>query len=481
MAHPQPSAGDPQPPAGYPQPPTVQPPTAHPHPTDILGPTGGPVVVLAPDSFKESMSAEQACAALEVGVLRAWPTARCLWRPMADGGEGTVAAVLRGAAGAHPLVARTHDALTRPRTARLAWFPDTATALVEVAEGPGLEHIAPDERDIWAATSAGVGEMLLAAFDAGARRIVIGLGGSASNDGGAGMLQALGARFLGDGDRPVDMRGPRTLGAVSRIDASGLDARLADTEVVVASDVTNPLLGPAGASAVFAPQKGATPEDVGPLDASLARLADMGARATGRDLRDAPGAGAAGGIGWACLAFLGATMRPGVEMVAELVDLDGALRGADLVLTGEGSVDAQTLVGKTPWGVARLALARRVPVVVIAGRVGGSADELVARGVTAVVPMVRDASLIDEGGMASLMEAGPGNLAAAAETVCRLSALVPPTAGEHTREHARGGPTDRSGADGGDGDGIPRGVGGPVDGINATAIDADGIGPRLPV
>lgn len=387
-----------------------------------------PVVVLAPDSFKESMSAEEACAALEDGVRRAWPTARCLWRPMADGGEGTVAAVLRGAAGARAVEVVAHDALARPRRARLAWLPDTSTALVEVAEGPGLEHIAVGERDVWGATSVGVGEMVLAALDLGARRIAIGLGGSACNDGGAGMLEALGARFLDDEDRVVHVyaRGPRSMCGISRVDVSGLDARLSHTRVVAASDVTNPLLGESSASAVFGPQKGAGPEDVVLLDEVLRRFADLGAQACGRDLRSAPGAGAAGGIGWACLEFLGATMRPGVELVAELVDLPHTVEAADLVLTGEGSVDAQTLRGKTPWGVARIAHEAGVPVVVIAGRVGEGAEALVAQGVTAVVPMVRDANLVERGGMAALLGAGPGNLAAAAESVCRLLASVPP-------------------------------------------------------
>lgn len=386
----------------------------------------GPTVVLAPDSFKESMSAEEACAAMERGVTRAWPAARCLWRPMADGGEGTVAAVLRGAAGARGVEVVAHDALARPRRAHLAWIPEASTALVEVAEGPGLEHVDADERDIWGATSVGVGEMVLAALDLGVRRLVIGLGGSACNDAGAGMLEALGIRFLDDEERIVRTRGPRTLCGVRRIDVSGLDPRLAHTRMVAASDVTSPLLGDAGASAVFGPQKGAGPEDVDLLDEVLSGLARLGAEACGKDLSGAPGAGAAGGIGWACQQFLGARMRPGVEVVADLVGLEEAVIDADLVLTGEGSVDAQTLTGKTPWGVARVAVGAGVPVVVIAGRVREGAEELLARGVAAVVPMVRDAGIVDEGGSPALLGAGPGNLAAAAEMVCRLHALVPP-------------------------------------------------------
>ncbi len=374
-------------------------------------------VVLAPDSFKESLSAAEACASLEAGVLAAWPRARCLRRPMADGGEGTVEAVV-GAGAAELVEVVAHDALMRVRRAHVAWDARTRTAVVEAAQGPGLEHVAPEDRDIWGATSAGVGEMVLAALDLGAHRIVIGLGGSATNDGGSGMLAALGVRFRGaeahEGDAVVPV-GPRDLVGVEGMELSGLDPRLREVEIIAATDVTNPLLGPHGASEVFGAQKGASPEDVVLLEEVLSHLADMGERACGRDLRGAAGAGAAGGLGWACLQFLGARMRPGVEVVADLVDLSGAVRGAALVLTGEGSVDAQTLGGKTPMGVARVAAQADVPVVVLAGRVGAGAEDLLDVGVAAVVPIVREA-----GDLGEVLAAGGGNLTAAAEMVCRL-------------------------------------------------------------
>lgn len=399
-------------------------------------------VVLAPDSYKESMDAVAACRAMERGVSAVWPDAHCVWRPMADGGEGTVGAVVRaGAARAVEVVA--HDALMRPRRAVIAWDADSGTAVVECAQGPGLEHVGARERDIWGATSVGVGEMVLGALDLGARRIVIGLGGSASNDGGAGMLAALGVRFRredADEGGTVDEGasdseswngvpvGPRGLIGLGSLDVSGLDPRLAEVEVIAATDVTNPLLGPRGATEVFGPQKGASPEDVVLLEDVLGHLADLGARACGHDRRDESGAGAAGGLGWACLQFLDAVVRPGVEVVAELVGLDGAVHGADLVLTGEGSVDAQTLDGKTPLGVARIAQDAGVPVVVIAGRVGPGAERLVEHGVAAVVPMVREAGPLEE-----VLAAGEGNLAAAAGTVCRLIDV-----GEAVARHSEG-------------------------------------------
>lgn len=386
-------------------------------------------VVLAPDSFKESLSAVQACAAMARGVGQVWPDAECVWRPMADGGEGTVDAVVRaGAARAVEVVA--HDALMRPRRARIAWDEDSATAVVEAAQGPGLEHVSAGERDIWGATSAGVGEMVLAALDLGARRIVLGLGGSATNDAGAGMLAALGVRFRGqdmdeggsagwgpgvhEGGAGVPL-GPRGLVDLEEVDVSGLDPRLRGVEVIAATDVTSPLLGERGATAVFGPQKGASPEDVELLEEVLTRLADVGARARGHDCRGEAGAGAAGGLGWACLQFLDAVVRPGVEVVAELVGLADAVHGAALVLTGEGSVDAQTLEGKTPMGVARVAAAAGVPVVVLAGRVGAGAEGLLDHGVAAVVPVVREVGPVDE-----VLAAGEGNVVAAAATVCRL-------------------------------------------------------------
>src|SRR5690606_18692409 len=240
----------------------------------------------------------------------------------------------------------------------------------------------PERRDPLRASSGGVGELLRAALDAGARRIILGLGGSATNDGGAGMLAALGVRFL-DANGLDLPPGGAALQQLARIDVQGLDPRLAGVQIDIASDVDNPLCGPQGASHTFGPQKGASPEQVALLDRSLARLADICARGLGRDMRDAPGAGAAGGLGYAAHAFLNARFRPGVELVAELGKLAQAMEGAALAFTGEGRMDAQTLRGKTPAGVARIARRAGVPVVALAGSLGEGYQDLHAGGITA--------------------------------------------------------------------------------------------------
>jgi len=341
-------------------------------------------VVLAPDSFKESLTAARAAAAMARGVRRVLPDATCIEVPMADGGEGTTEALVAALAG-RLVPVPTVDPLGRAVTGVVGVAPG-GVAVLEVASAVGLGLVPPDERDVLAATSRGVADLVRAALDAGARRLVVGLGGSATNDGGAGLLVGLGARLLDADGRPVDPR-PGALGAVAAVDLAGVDPRLHDVRVELACDVTSPLLGPAGASAVYGPQKGASPQDVAELDRALAALADALEAAAGRRVRDVPGAGAAGGLGAALLA-LGARRRAGVELVADAVGLRGHLLDADLVLTGEGSVDAQTLAGKVPVGVADAAGDAGVPVVVLAGRVDtDAAAALLARGVVAVVPI----------------------------------------------------------------------------------------------
>jgi glycerate 2-kinase len=337
-------------------------------------------IVIAPDSFKESLSAPDAAAAIARGVLAACPHADIVEIPMADGGEGTVAAVLAATGGLWRSTDVT-DALGARASAAWGWLADD-TAVIEMAAAAGLEQVPPERRDALRATSRGVGELIRAALDAGARRIILGLGGSATNDAGAGMLSALGLRILDARDHPV-ADGGAGLAQAARIDTSGLDPRLADVRVEVASDVDNPLCGPHGASAVFGPQKGATPDQVQQLDAALAHFADLCARTLGRDERDRPGAGAAGGLGFAAHAFLNAAFRPGVEVVAELGKLAQAMQGAALAFTGEGRMDEQTLHGKTPAGVARIASHAGVPVVALAGSLGAGYEKLYGVGITA--------------------------------------------------------------------------------------------------
>ncbi|MDO5662223.1 MAG: glycerate kinase [Brachybacterium sp.] len=369
-------------------------------------------IVIAPDSFKESVTAPEAAAAMARGVRAVVPDADCVLLPMSDGGEGFTDA-LASALDARRLSVTTEDALGRPVEAVIA--RDGDRAILEVASAVGLDQIARDDRDPMRATSLGVGRMIRAALDDGARHLVIGLGGSVTTDGGAGMLHALGARFR-DADGETLDPVPRHLGAVTQIDLEGLDPRLREVTVDVASDVTNPLTGPDGAAAVFGPQKGAGPGQVEELDAALARIAAVAGYT--ETIAQQPGAGAAGGLGYALLGFLGASLRPGVDLVADTVGLHAAVAGADLVLTGEGAVDAQTLAGKTPAGVAAIAREAGAPCVVIAGRISRDAEVLLSHGVDALVPMVHEAGDLD-----ALLAAGAENLERTAATVMRLRGL----------------------------------------------------------
>ena len=371
-------------------------------------------VVLAPDSFKESMSAAEAARAMARGVREVYPDADCVEVPMADGGEGTTEALVDALGGRWRTVASV-DALRRPITAAYGLLPG-GVAVIEVAAAVGIGLIAPAERDVLRATSLGVADLVRDALDAGATRLIVGLGGSVTTDGGAGMLAGLGARWLDEDGGPL-APDPTSLATLARVDLTGLDPRLRGITVDLACDVTNPLLGPHGSAAVFGPQKGATPAQVPVLDATLARIADALVAAGTPEVRDQPGAGAAGGLGAAWLS-LGARRRKGVEVVAEAVGLDRHLRGASLVLTGEGSVDAQTLAGKTPAGVAAVAAARGVPVIAFAGRLGPGADDLVHHGFAAVLPI-----MAGPGDLAAALAAGPANLQRAVATAMRLYRL----------------------------------------------------------
>jgi glycerate kinase len=329
-------------------------------------------IVLAPDSFKGSLSADRAAEVIAAGLTRSLPGAEPVLRPVADGGEGTVAAALR--AGYRPRRARVSGPDGRPVDAVLAVRGPTAVVELAAAAGLGLlDRPAP-----LTATTRGVGELVRSALDAGADRIVLGIGGSATTDGGAGMLQALGMRLLtADGSEVPP--GGGGLAALDRIDPAGRDPRLAGVELVVASDVDNPLTGPAGAAHVFGPQKGASAAQVAELDAALTGYAAVLGRDLGADVAGTPGAGGAGGTAAGALA-LGARVVSGAGLVCDLVGLDEALAGAGLVVTGEGSLDGQTLRGKAPAEVARRARAAGVPCVALAGRVALDAGELAAAG-----------------------------------------------------------------------------------------------------
>ncbi len=355
-------------------------------------------IVLAPDSFKESMTAPEAAAAMARGVLRVAPDAECTLVPMADGGEGTTAALI-AALGAARREAMARDPLGRPVRAGYGLAPD-GLAVMEVAAAIGIGLVGAGERDVMLSDSRGVADLVVDALDAGANRLLVGLGGSATTDGGAGLLAGLGVRLL-DSDGADIAPCPAGLALLARVDISGIDPRLTGLRIDLASDVTNPLLGQLGSAAVFGPQKGATPEQVPVLDAILAGLADALVEAGLPDVRSQPGAGAAGGLGMAFLS-LGARLRPGVEVVAEATGLDEAIAEADLVLTGEGALDAQTAAGKTPAGVLAVGRRHGVPVIAFAGRLGSGIAHL---GFAACVPIVNQK--VD---LATALREGPANL-----------------------------------------------------------------------
>jgi glycerate kinase len=342
--------------------------------------------VVAPDKFKDSVTAAQAAAALRIGLLSERPFLDVLPLPVADGGEGTVDAAVSAGYQLVPVLAQGPTG--EPVDTGFAVLDDTA--VVELADVSGLRRLpraggAGGAAPLTASTY-GVGQVIAAALDAGATTIVLGIGGSSSTDGGAGMLQALGVRLTGANGTDLE-RGGAALAGLMEVDLAGLDRRLrpgGGSAVLVASDVNNPLLGLPGAAVVFGPQKGATPADVEILDAALARFAAVTASVTGLDLAGAAGAGAAGGTGFGALAYLGAKLVPGVDLVLDLIGFDDALSGARLVITGEGSMDSQSLGGKAPVGVARAATRRGVPVVAVAGQVRLSAAEVAAAGFAAV-------------------------------------------------------------------------------------------------
>lgn len=350
-------------------------------------------VLVAPDSFGGALDSVAVSDAIIGGWLRARPDDEVRRVPMADGGEGTLAAVAAALGErAERRSTPAHDPLNRPVSADWLLFDGGRSAFVEMAAASGLARLANEERTAASARIAstrGSGEVVLAALDAGVTRLVLGLGGSATSDGGAGTLAALGVRFLDD--RGVELPpGGVALGEIARIDATALDPRLGSVEVVIASDVTNPLCGTNGAAATYGPQKGADGAAVAELDAALARYGGAIESATGRAVAELPGAGAAGGMGAGLLGFTNATLRPGSEVVAEMVDLAGALSSTDLVITGEGRADEQTLAGKAAMGVARHAAKRGVPVVLLCGTLGRGAEALEASGLFALVQPIGD-------------------------------------------------------------------------------------------
>ncbi|MGH8581361.1 MAG: glycerate kinase [Gammaproteobacteria bacterium] len=372
-------------------------------------------IVIAPDSFKENLTSMQVAEAIERGIKRVVPKARCIKIPMADGGEGTVQSLV-DATGGRILRKQVTGPLGHPVKARFGMLGDGQTAVIEMAEASGLPLVPKDRRDPLAATTYGTGELILAALALGARDIIVGIGGSATVDGGTGMAQALGVRFLDAQGNPITECGAGgLLSRIAAIDMSGIDARLRTCKLVIAGDVENPLYGPKGAAAVFGPQKGATPEMVKTLDAGLKQLAALIKRDLKRDISKTTGGGAAGGLGAGLMAFAGADMQRGVDLVVAATGLVKHLRGADLVITGEGRVDFQTAFGKTPSGVAKAAHKRKVPVVAIGGALADDAVGVYAHGIDGLAAGA--ARTMD---LAEALRLSPLHLANAAERVMRL-------------------------------------------------------------
>jgi glycerate 2-kinase len=369
--------------------------------------------LLAPDSFKESMSAKKAALAMEKGIRAVFPDAECVIVPMADGGEGTV----------ESLVSMTNGEMVKVEVigplgvkvqAEYGLLGEGQTAVIEMASASGLELIKLEDRNPLVTTTFGTGELIKDALDKGVSRILIGIGGSATNDGGAGMLQALGVSFKDKYGQELPFGGG-ALNQLASIDVSGLDKRIENVHIDVACDVTNPLTGENGASAIFGPQKGATPDVVKLLDENLAHYAEVIKQELGKDIAHTEGAGAAGGLGTGLMAFLNAHLKKGVDLVIEYTGLEDRMIGADYVFTGEGSIDGQTLFGKTPFGVASIAKKYSIPVIAFAGRIGKGVEPLYEHGFTSIVGILKGVSSLDEA-----LKSGEANLEFAAENICRV-------------------------------------------------------------
>jgi glycerate 2-kinase len=351
-------------------------------------------IVIAPDSFKESLSAEEACAAMAEGVRRALPEAVIESVPMADGGEGTVDALV-AATGGRVVRADATGPLGESVIAAYGVLGDGETAVIEMAAASGLALVPVKRRDARVTTTRGTGELMVHEMDAGLTRLIIGLGGSATNDGGAGMAQALGYG-LRDDDGNELVPGGTALAQLATIDTTNRHSRLDACDVRVACDVTNPLCGPNGASHVYGPQKGADTGAARELDAALAHFAAIVEKQLGVSVKDVPGAGAAGGLGAGLIAFAGGTLQPGFEIVAEATNLRERMAGADLVLTGEGRLDGQSVQGKTPVGVARMAKSMGIPAIALAGSLGDGYEAVLDEGITAALAIAPADMPLDE-------------------------------------------------------------------------------------
>jgi glycerate kinase len=369
-------------------------------------------IIVAPDSYKGSVTALAAAQAMKRGVLSVFPEAEVLQAPIADGGEGTVETLVIATNG------RTmREKVTGPlgETVPAQWgiLGDGETAVIEMAAASGLTLVPKEKRDPRITTTLGTGQLITAALDKGIRKIIIGIGGSATNDGGAGTARALGVRFLNAAGKELP-NGGAALAKLASIDLCGLDPRVKEAEILVACDVDNPLCGPRGASAVYGPQKGATPEMIIELDKALENYARIAATATGKDVAARPGSGAAGGLGAGLLFFTNAKLRPGIELVIEATQFNDMVATADLVITGEGLTDLQTAQGKAPIGIARAAKQYHVPVICLSGGLGKGADDVYDQGIDGLMSIVPGPMTLEQS-----MQDGEALIESATARLCR--------------------------------------------------------------
>ncbi|KOE69339.1 glycerate kinase [Aggregatibacter actinomycetemcomitans serotype f str. D18P1] len=373
-------------------------------------------IIIAPDSFKESLTALEAASAIEAGFKRIFPNAEYIKLPMADGGEGTVQSLV-DATGGKLVECDVVAPLGNTVQSFFGLSGDGKTAIIEMAAASGLHLVAPEQRNPLYTTSYGTGELIKRALALGVQQIILGIGGSATNDGGVGMLQALGIRFLNFQQQEIGYGGAQ-LAQLAQIDMNALDPRLAQVHIEVACDVNNPLCGERGASAIFGPQKGATPEMVAQLDVALAHFAEIAQRDCGKNIKDQPGAGAAGGMGGGLLLLPNVELKAGVQIVLENLQLADKVRDADLVITGEGRMDAQSILGKTPIGVARTAKQFNKPVIAIVGCLREDYEVVYEHGIDVVFPIIRQLAPLSE-----ILQQGRENLISAAQNIARLFAL----------------------------------------------------------
>lgn len=351
-------------------------------------------ILIAPDSFKESLSATEVCQFIESGIKKTLFNTNITSIPLSDGGEGFVQSIIDSTNGCLIKV-KAHDPLMRPIDAEYGILGDNETAIIEITKVSGLELLSSKEKNPWITTTYGTGELIRDALNKDCKKLIIGIGGSATNDGGAGMIEALGGKLLTTDGKQIG-KGGGALQQLATIDLTNLDNRLSECQVIIACDVTNPLLGKNGASFVFAGQKGANSEMIKLLEENLSHYANIIQQEIGKDISDIPGTGAAGGLGAGLMAFLNAELKPGFDIIRDILNLDNYIKQADLIFIAEGKVDFQTQFGKTPFGVAQVAKKYNKPVICLAGSIGEGAEVLYNKGISSIFSIINKPMLLDE-------------------------------------------------------------------------------------